>query len=401
MHTIQPAGDLILRVGAPPRSEDFLVSSKSLTAASPIFRAMLNDQAWLKSQPASTLSPTGPSQPRILRLPEEDTSIFRYVLDMLHQNANCTTSPLATFSTDMAQPLEDSKGDFLPVDPKALPFDDIRLDLVHRILMVTKKYDMAGVIRPWAIKWRSSIQQTASMRHGPTLTPSTGWMKLSFVLWELGKEDTLEKLVRDLVMGCEVRKRSSLSCSVSPQDIRVEVVKGENRGSNPAETDSTDKQRLKEDDPDVLVYYPTAESEQHAFEVPVQFDCPTGPPDLGELVARRRTEVIQRMFEFVEKQKFWIGEEPRPQQLTARVRRDSKCQIAISANELLRVFDSAVKWKWPLTEVWYEPKQYYLETFRQRCLDFCGISDRILRASDRAYMERQRAKLLSTTSDMT
>lgn len=159
---IDPDGDLLLRAGTALEGEkacEFRACSAALRRASPVWKAMLFGP-WQEAKPAHG--------DWIVDFPEDKPWSFRVVLAMVH-------------------------GSF-----DAVP-DCPSLEQLHDILMLTDKYDMIRVIRPWVAAWKSVVEGTI---------PATGLDHIRRVhaAWQLGSEELLCRASRAFALNVSIYK---------------------------------------------------------------------------------------------------------------------------------------------------------------------------------------------------
>ncbi|KAK1535856.1 hypothetical protein CPAR01_09398 [Colletotrichum paranaense] len=159
-------GDLTLRVGSLEDGSadvfDFVVCSRALARASPVFRAMLFSGF-------SESKPEGDTW--IVKLPEDRPAPFFILLNIIH-------------------------GCFSAVPQK------LELDELYQLLVVTNKYDMLSVIFQWAPIWFEPHKNLDAI--------SEGNERLLWIAWELGEERTFEVKCRDFVLGSKVNPEGQI-----------------------------------------------------------------------------------------------------------------------------------------------------------------------------------------------
>jgi hypothetical protein len=153
MATMDPDGDLILRVGTGLVSEmtKFKVCSAALRRNSPVFRAMLYGP-WTESKP-----PGNSESQWVVCLPDDDPSGMETILNIVHGN----------FDKVQAAP-----------EPLVL----------YNVVVIADKYDMFKCLRPWASDWRKEVVRNL---HKPLLV---------HVAWELGDETSYVNGLGDLTL---------------------------------------------------------------------------------------------------------------------------------------------------------------------------------------------------------
>ncbi|KXH31764.1 hypothetical protein CSIM01_09439 [Colletotrichum simmondsii] len=159
-------GDLTLRVGNLENGGadvfEFVVCSRALARASPVFRAMLFGGF-------SESKPEGDTW--IVNLPGDRSAPFFILLNIIH-------------------------GCFSAVPQK------LELDELYQLLVVTNKYDMLSVIFQWASIWFEP--------HKNLDVISEGNERLLWIAWELGEEETFILKCRDFVLRSKVNTEGQI-----------------------------------------------------------------------------------------------------------------------------------------------------------------------------------------------
>lgn len=163
--SIDPDGDLYLRVGQKHAGDtrDFKVCSATMRRSSPVWKSMLFGP-WTEAKPAQG--------DWIVELPEDSAEILNILLSII----------LGRFE----------------VVPK-----DISLGLLYDILIVTDKYDMISVVRPWADNWVRAVKKSDPTR-------PFGYIQLMRIhsAWELGCDDVVDEGMIDFIFDLACRDRS-------------------------------------------------------------------------------------------------------------------------------------------------------------------------------------------------
>ena len=165
-----PDGDLTLNVA--PRNNkscSFLVCSGTLRRHSPVWKAMLFTGAWMESKPAD-------GKPWVVELPEDPAYPMEIILDIIH-------------------------GRFERV-PQTLGLKDLR-----DLLILTNKYDMTGIVRPWCSQWIEAARK-------PKLD-TVDMLRSLFIAWELGDEHLFALRLEDIALRTQVDEEGRLIYSAS------------------------------------------------------------------------------------------------------------------------------------------------------------------------------------------
>ncbi|KAK4032528.1 hypothetical protein C8A01DRAFT_41027 [Parachaetomium inaequale] len=149
---VDPDGDLLLRTA----TTSFNVCSAALRRASPVFKAMLFGP-WAESKP------TGAGEQWVVSLPEDPPAALEIVLDIMH-----------------------GKVDVVPNEIKASLFSDM--------LVLTDKYDLRRLLRPWTRRWLEKVGWDWDRG-------SAALLQSAHIAWEVGLEDKLAIILRRLVRG--------------------------------------------------------------------------------------------------------------------------------------------------------------------------------------------------------
>jgi hypothetical protein len=156
MVTMDPDGDLILRVGSGTAAEitEFQVCSAALRRNSPVFKSMLYGP-WTESKP-----PENSESQWVVHLPDDDRSGMEIILDIVHGNF-----------------------DRVQASPEPL--------VLYDVVVIADKYDMFKCLRPWASDWRKEVVRRLDKVCNPLLV---------HVAWELGDETSYVNGLRDLAL---------------------------------------------------------------------------------------------------------------------------------------------------------------------------------------------------------
>jgi hypothetical protein len=168
--TCDPDGDLRLKVGAqshPEEQLEFVVCSKTLSRASRPFKKMLYGN-FRESMKATTTSSEW-----VVELPEDDPVGLKVLLHIIHSEYE-----LVPPTVDIIQ--------------------------LYRILVVSGKYGMSHVVRPWVDDWSRPIIEDFDFVRKPQSDVMIG------IAWELGADAVFEKLVTDMCFECEVNSEGQL-----------------------------------------------------------------------------------------------------------------------------------------------------------------------------------------------
>ncbi|KAF7534128.1 hypothetical protein G7054_g6491 [Neopestalotiopsis clavispora] len=179
---IDPDGDLRLRVGATEciGSEDghghrqttvFVCESKTLSRASPVWKAMLYGP-WKESRNQNS------SQGEwVVELPDDHPGAMTTILNIIHSHFEKVP----------------------PVEGKHA------VEVLYELCVLSDKYDLGKVLRPWAKTWLQPLRNEYSpgwMLEGGTGFDWTLHKKL-WVAWELGDQFLLESTLLEMVLGLE------------------------------------------------------------------------------------------------------------------------------------------------------------------------------------------------------
>jgi hypothetical protein len=183
--SIDPDGDLYLRIGQKRHggARDFKVCSATMRRSSPVWKSMLFGP-WTEAKPTQG--------DWIVELPEDSAEVLKILLSIVH-------------------------GRF-EVVPK-----NIALTLLYDMLIVTDKYDMISVIRPWANDWVRSVKDPA-----PIFLTGHEQLKRTYAAWELGCDGVVDEQMICFIFGLACHDRSFsykgipiflLGCHNGPPDL--------------------------------------------------------------------------------------------------------------------------------------------------------------------------------------
>ncbi|KAI1802348.1 hypothetical protein F4811DRAFT_563328 [Daldinia bambusicola] len=170
-----PNGDLCLTVG--PQAAEFIVCSKTLVRSSPFWKKMLYGgfAEGKKTQPES-------GKPDwVVKLPEDNVAAMTIILNIIHGRFD-----------------------------KVPGYEDfVYTTHFYNLCVLTDKYDMAHVLRPWAKGWsRSTHSQCEKL--GQSLRTKFCHERL-WIAWELGDRVAFERMAKSMLMD---------SCSSAGNNLR-------------------------------------------------------------------------------------------------------------------------------------------------------------------------------------
>ncbi|TDZ37720.1 hypothetical protein C8035_v007679 [Colletotrichum spinosum] len=154
-----PRGDLILSVGeAEDEVNDFVVCSRTVARGSKVLNTML-----FGGFAESTASAAASDGSWTVKLPDDQMDPFFLVLTILHGNYQLV--------------------------PQTLEEDEL-----YELLVVTEKYDMTHILRPWAKRWfdQLAIDGIPHFQDRP---------RVMWIAWELGNEDVFCKIAKELMLS--------------------------------------------------------------------------------------------------------------------------------------------------------------------------------------------------------
>jgi hypothetical protein len=146
---LDSSGDLRLQVG--PEQQNYIVCSKTMERTSTVWKKMLSG-GFAESKPLNT------DTEWVVILPEDKPVPMLIVLNIIHSRFSLVPEKLTV------------------------------LELYH-ILVLTEKYDVTEITRPWARQWMNCIRNT----HSPVLM---------WISWALGDATMFVVTVDMLVMRC-------------------------------------------------------------------------------------------------------------------------------------------------------------------------------------------------------
>lgn len=180
---IDSDGDLTLVVGQGEEKREYLVDSRAISRASPVFKRMLNG-------PFVEGRPVDPSLPWAVSLPEDDPQAACTILKIAHSS------------------VED------------IPTDALRLHDFYKILVFSEKYDMAVILRPWVRIWGPKTFSGLEMKKEQSWDPHALFYMIG-ILWELGALNSLTGFTRELMAKCEMNNLGALTIKYDGDDGNI------------------------------------------------------------------------------------------------------------------------------------------------------------------------------------
>lgn len=190
---IDPDGDLFLHTAVPesekPGTWLYRVCSAALRRQSPVWKTMLYGP-WSESKPTN-------GDDWVVQLPEDHYEAMWIILNILHGKFEKVTG--------------------------------LRTHLLYDIMILTNKYDMTSIIRPWCAEWRAIAWDSKKLTDKKVSTSPSGIVRSLYVAWELGDEELFALNLEDLAMRTRMdragllvyQKRDTLNDidHLGPQDM--------------------------------------------------------------------------------------------------------------------------------------------------------------------------------------
>ncbi|KAI0600989.1 hypothetical protein F4775DRAFT_542316 [Biscogniauxia sp. FL1348] len=174
---VDPDGDLTLRVGQnKPKARygsmaeeaiTFVVCSRTVARASPVWKKLLYG-GFAESKRPSTSS----SSEWLVELPEDNPKAMSTMLHIIHSRFE--NVPRIT--------------------------DSFVLDDLYQLTVLTDKYDLTAVLRPWATSWMRSLHQTRNSWSKSLFPTSADLRRHLWIAWELGDLDHLRKTAKEMIL---------------------------------------------------------------------------------------------------------------------------------------------------------------------------------------------------------
>ncbi|KAI1099475.1 hypothetical protein F4804DRAFT_82735 [Jackrogersella minutella] len=171
---VDPHGDLCLEVGH--LAAEFLVCSKAMARSSPFWRKMLYGEfaEGKRAQPQDGKSEW------IVKLPEDNSAAMSIILNIIHSRF------------DQVSGYEDF----------------VYTTHLYNLCVLTDKYDMTHILRPWARGWsRSTHAQCEKL--GQSLRSKFCHERL-WISWELGDHVTFDAMARALLLNSSAAAGNNL-----------------------------------------------------------------------------------------------------------------------------------------------------------------------------------------------
>ncbi|KAI0016179.1 hypothetical protein F4780DRAFT_760581 [Xylariomycetidae sp. FL0641] len=182
---IDPDGDLCLKVGTSP-AKSFIVCSKALSRSSAFFKKLLyggfaeSKSKKRKLGSESRKEAQGSEKGEwAVELPEDNPDAMERLLKILHCQFD------------------------------AIPFDYMPEAELYELTVLTDKYDLTRILRPWARAWCRAVNERAvtagfAPNAGRTTNQAQQEGQRIWILWELGDTAALEKMTKDILLKFRV-----------------------------------------------------------------------------------------------------------------------------------------------------------------------------------------------------
>ncbi|KAI0183591.1 hypothetical protein EV127DRAFT_446571 [Xylaria flabelliformis] len=206
---IDPDGDLSLKVGETRciyKSENdvlsdqepdhehqlpavYIVCSKALSRASPVWKTLLYG-GFAESKPSSASS----ASDWVVELPDDDPKAVETILNIIH-----------------------SRFDLLPRTTDLIDLDDL-----YQLTVLTDKYDLTPLLRPWASIWINSATDKYDLwiRSG-TSAVTFDLERLLWIAWELGDPILFSKTSTALAQCCSIDANGGLQYNTGNEVVAL------------------------------------------------------------------------------------------------------------------------------------------------------------------------------------
>jgi hypothetical protein len=176
----------------------FVVCSRTLSRASRVWKRLLYG-GFAESKPscASTASDW------VVALPDDNPKAVETILNIIHSRFGAL--PLVT--------------------------NVINLDDLYQLTVLTDKYDLTTLLRPWASTWMKSVNEKHNeWRRNGTSAVNSELDCLTWVAWELGDASLFRSASRELALSCTVDATGNLQ-----KNTGTEIVPAFNHPLEPPE----------------------------------------------------------------------------------------------------------------------------------------------------------------------
>ncbi|KAI1348545.1 hypothetical protein F5Y01DRAFT_292100, partial [Xylaria sp. FL0043] len=195
--TVDPDGDLGLQVGQitcvnispSDGGQDhehelpvvFIVCSRALSRASRVWRTLLYG-GFAESKPSFASS----ASDWVVKLPEDDPRAMGFILDIIH-----------------------SRFESLPRINES-----IDTEFLYQLTVLTDKYDLTAIVRPWASTWMGFIENT----YGSVSTAPEA-ERLLWVAWVMGDFNLYKRAFQCLALNCHVDANGNLQYFIRDEAV--------------------------------------------------------------------------------------------------------------------------------------------------------------------------------------
>lgn len=163
---IDPNGDLCLEVG--PSLKEFVVCSRAMTRSSSFWKTMLHGD-FAEGKKAQSQDATSEW---VVKLPEDNPTAMEIILNIVHCRFSSVSNPEGFVYTTH----------------------------LYNLCVLTDKYDMTHILRPWAKGWSSSTHAQCD-KIGSSLRSKFCHERL-WISWELGDQPAFEDIAKAMFLHC-------------------------------------------------------------------------------------------------------------------------------------------------------------------------------------------------------
>ncbi|KAI1742930.1 hypothetical protein F4680DRAFT_410490 [Xylaria scruposa] len=189
---LDPDGDLTLTVGEtkcvdnppsnPPSDEHqtaviYTVCSKALSRVSPVWKALLYG-GFSESKPSSAST----ASDWVVKLPDDNPRAMETILNIIH-----------------------SRFESLPRTTDIISLEDL-----YQLTVLTDKYDLTAILRPWRSIWMSAAEEKCKSLRFDNCSVTSDLEQLSWVTWEMGHSSLFQRVSLQLALHCAIDDNGDL-----------------------------------------------------------------------------------------------------------------------------------------------------------------------------------------------
>ncbi|KAI1309177.1 hypothetical protein F5Y03DRAFT_348690 [Xylaria venustula] len=167
----------------------YTVCSRTMSRASPVWKTLLYG-GFAESRPSSAEL----ASDWLVELPDDDPKAMKTVLSIIH-----------------------SRFDSIPRVEESIDLEEL-----YQLTVLTDKYDLTAMLRPWASTWMKSAKGEWEKLRAKGISSSIPHLeRLSWISWVMGDTSVYERVAEDLARFCAVDANGDLQYEIGNETVTL------------------------------------------------------------------------------------------------------------------------------------------------------------------------------------